>query len=278
MKPAFWRVLDRFGLGRVARDAVARLRYRRDRTLRRSNARLASRPGPDGLPLPPPRLVYAVSNSFDVEAFFRDGERAARSLAALLERNGVEIASARAILDFGCGCGRILRHWKGCRATEVHGTDANPRLVAWCRDNLTFARFEVNGLVPPLDLPASHFDVALAASVFTHLPVDLQMRWLDELARVIRPGGVLVATLMGRGYQQVLRPDEARLFDRGEVVVRQGWLAGSNHCAVFHPEVWVRRHFGDCLPVVDIEPMADIAGVQDAFVMRKPFGENAACV
>ena len=63
------------------------------------------------------------------------------------------------MLDFGCGCGRVMRWWKDLESTRLHGTDYNPYLVAWCRQNLPFAEFSVNGLEAGLDLPDGHFDL-----------------------------------------------------------------------------------------------------------------------
>jgi len=48
------------------------------------------------------------------------------------------------VLDFGCGCGRVLRHWSGVHGTGVYGCDINPKMVDWCNEHLPFADVALN--------------------------------------------------------------------------------------------------------------------------------------
>jgi SAM-dependent methyltransferase len=43
-------------------------------------------------------------------------------------------------------------------------------------------------------------DLIIACSVFTHIPLDLQMPWLMELKRILRPGGIFLCTVLGESY------------------------------------------------------------------------------
>ena len=142
----------------------------------------------DGLPVPPPRLLFLVTNECDPEWYFESGRNAAESLSDLLRANGLALAEQAPILDFGCGCGRVTRRWYDL-GVEVHGTDVNARLVDWCRKGLPFARFETNGLAPPLGYADGQFGLISALSVFTHLPSELEAAWVTELRGVLRPGG-----------------------------------------------------------------------------------------
>ena len=135
-------------------------------------ARLASAPEPapvDGLPVPPPHLIVRVAGTPDVAWFLESGRLAAESIGAALERAGTGIEAMTSVLDFGCGCGRVVRHWARCDV-RVSGSDVSGAAIDWCRDNLPFARFETNGLSPPLAFPHESFDLAYALSVLTHLP------------------------------------------------------------------------------------------------------------
>ena len=55
-------------------------------------------------------------------------------------------------------------------------------------------RVFLNGFAPPLPLPDAHFDVVTAFSVFTHID-ELDSPWLLELRRILKPGGLLDATI-----------------------------------------------------------------------------------
>ena len=50
----------------------------------------------------------------------------------------------------------------------------------------------------------------LASSVFTHIDRGAQLRWLDEVKRVLRPGGLLIASIMGE-YAALLGKPGGRL-------------------------------------------------------------------
>ncbi|HWH20318.1 MAG TPA: class I SAM-dependent methyltransferase, partial [Solirubrobacterales bacterium] len=80
--------------------------------------------GPDGLPLPPPSLRQLVSGrSADAEYFVRIGEAMSASIRDAAARAGAPVEQMGAILDFGCGSGRVARHWADLQGPEVHGCD-----------------------------------------------------------------------------------------------------------------------------------------------------------
>jgi SAM-dependent methyltransferase len=176
------------------------------------------------LPLPSARLMVRVAGSANHDWFMRSGQSAYEVIAAQ-----VPLQEMHDVFEFGCGCGRIARHWQNFSGSFV-GSDLDEPAVRWCRRNLPFARFEVNGLEPPLIFGDESFDLAYAVSVFSHLTAPLQIAWRNELRRVLRPGGVLLVTTQGRSYLPVLKRDEADRFLRGELVVRWEDEAGTNLC------------------------------------------------
>src|SRR5205823_4268503 len=134
-----------------------------------------------GLPLPPARLRAQIGPSHaDARVFLESGRIHAELIQSLLRDAGTPVEQLGAILDWGCGCGRVLRHWSDLPRTLVHGCDINPKMVDWCRDNLSFAEVAVTGLTPPLPYADSTFDLIYAFSVFTHLTEELQREWMEE--------------------------------------------------------------------------------------------------
>lgn len=223
------------------------------------------------LPVPSPGMLVRVAGSADVRWFLEGGRLALGSITEALARHGVAAGDLRAVLDFGCGCGRVARHWPEVSAAAVTGVDYNPELVAWCRRNLSFGRFSVNDLAPPLAFADASFDLVYALSVFTHLPEPLQDAWLDELTRVLRPGGHLLLTLHGEHYRPGLTDAERAAFDRGEVVVRHATVAGSNRCTTFHPLEHVRKRMQRGLALVEHAPEGAAGNpFQDLVLFRKP--------
>jgi SAM-dependent methyltransferase len=154
---------------------------------------------------------------------------------------------------------------------EVHGSDLNPRLVAWCRRRLRFATFTENGLAPPLPHADGQFGLVYALSVFTHLPAALQTAWMQELWRVLRPGGLLFLTTHGRHYMQELSDAERRRFEAGEIVLRHDDRPGSNVCGAYHPEAYVRGRLSEGFEVLDFVPEGALGNPwQDLWLLRKP--------
>jgi SAM-dependent methyltransferase len=225
-----------------------------------------------GLPVPPARLRTQVAGTPGLEWFLESGRQQAEIIRSAAERHGAPLEGARRMLDFGCGCGRVLRHWAELEGPEIHGSDFNEPLVSWCRSNLPFVTAAVNGLAPPLEYEAARFDLVYAVSVLTHLPHDLERAWIEELSRIVEPGGLLVLTTHGDSYADRLDPEERARYDAGEPVVRWPRVAGSNLCTTFHPEVYVRDRLAPAMELLEFASEGGTVGSrrQDLAVFRKP--------
>ena len=190
---------------------------------------------PDGLPLPPTRFRVLVGGSADRRHFYANGLRAANCIRRLAEETGTNIADVRTVLDFGCGCGRTLRHWRE-RGVQLYGVDVNSDLVAWCRENLPFSQCSTCKPLPPLDFPAASFDLVYAISVLTHLSIESQQLWLREIARILAPGGIAVISTHGdRVARLALTRTQLNSYRNGEIVVCYADAEGENLCGAYHP-------------------------------------------
>jgi SAM-dependent methyltransferase len=257
-------------LGRLRLQGSAFRAYENVASLRALGRR--SPPADDGLPVPPPRLIVRVAGTPDAGWFLESGRTAAAAICGALERAGRKIDELDSILDFGCGCGRVTRRWVGLDGVEVHGSDRNATAIAWCRENLGFARFETNELAPPLAHPSGTFDLVYALSVFTHLTEELGLAWAEELARVLRPGGYVLLTTHGARYRGGLTTKERARFDAGELVVRRPEAVGSNLCAAFHPRAYVQETLARTGPFEPVEFVPEGATgnpYQDLHLLRK---------
>jgi SAM-dependent methyltransferase len=239
--------------------------------LRERAAPASAQSGPDGLPLPPAALRSWVAITDDLDWFMAGGQLGVQTLMDILARQGRSLADIEDLLDFGCGCGRVLRHLKNYKSIRLHGTDCNATAIRWCDENLNFAEFSSNALQPPLRYRAQSFDLIYAFSIFTHLTEQLQKAWIVELGRVLKPNGLLVITTNGDQYIQgdPLSRAEQEAYRRGELVLRRQDIVGQNACVAFHPESYVRRTLARGFDLLDFLPAGAKGNPpQDAYVLR----------
>ena len=250
---------------------LAPLAFRMRERLRGIHRRPRPVKSPDGFRIPPARLMVLVTGTADTSWYVEGGRLGAVSICRILQEAGVKPAGFRSVLDFGCGCGRVIRHWPRLSQAELHGTDYNPRLVQWCRRHLPFARFQSNTLEPRLNYTDEQFEFAYALSVLTHTPEKLQQPWIEELWRILRPGGYLLITTQGEEYLSKLTKGELQHYGRGRLVVRYQQAAGTNLCSVFHPERYVRERLAENFSIIMSRPRSAAGnGNQDMYLLRKP--------
>lgn len=119
---------------------------------------------------------------------------ARRQLAVEILRRELASRPDARILDVGCGTGSNLSAFAELgRAT---GIDASPDALAYCRkrgvETVSLAEIE------RLPFADATFDVVTAMDVLEHTDDDLEA--LEELRRVCKPGGLLLATVPAYGF------------------------------------------------------------------------------
>lgn len=97
------------------------------------------------------------------------------------------------VLDAGCGTGLVGQALRssGCAAT-IHGADASAESLELAAVRGIYEDLTVVDLQQPLPWPDARFGSAVCVGVMTYVP-DVEGCW-REFARVVRPGGVVVAT------------------------------------------------------------------------------------
>lgn len=98
--------------------------------------------------------------------------------------------AAASVLDVGCGTGSFGRHCPP--PVEVHGVDIDRGALAEAAKFETVVALDVNH--DPLPYEAARFDAVLVKDVLEHLHDP--GRLLEELHRVLQPGGVVVASVV----------------------------------------------------------------------------------
>lgn len=115
------------------------------------------------------------------------------------------ISPGAQVLDVGCGTGSLAIAAKrrvGAEGT-VHGVDAGEAMAARARRKASSegldVRFDV-ATAQELPYPDARFDAVLCTLMLHHLPEEGRRRAVEEMRRVLKPGGTL--------FIADLRPDE----------------------------------------------------------------------
>jgi SAM-dependent methyltransferase len=187
------------------------------------------------------------------------------------------------VLEVGGGSGELAERIVREVGAELIGVDQSERMVNIQRSKGIDARV---GDVRDLPFAAGEFDVAIAAWMLYHVP-DLD-RALAELARVLRPGGRLVAVTNGAQHLSELwnlagrqspnstsqfRSENAeerqrRHFEHVERREANGWVTMDNDTVRRYAASW-----DDLAPVLDLPPFKTplrIRRVSTVFVAEKP--------
>lgn len=158
------------------------------------------------------------------------------------------------VLDFGCGCGRVARKLALAAAPmpkRYVGFDLHAGMINWANENLapelpgfTFLHADVfnAGFNPAPSLPRTArfpaedntVSLLIAISVFTHLTQSQAETYLDEVHRVLRPDGVMLASffLFDKAYFPMMQDFQNALYindwDPSNAVIFDGeWLLAS---------------------------------------------------
>jgi ubiquinone/menaquinone biosynthesis C-methylase UbiE len=155
-------------------------------------------------------------------------------MTALRERMADRLASCRSVLDVGCGAGHLIEVMGERGVNELWGLDPSPYALEVASSRVPRAHF-VQGLAENTGFASERFDGVGVCFVLHELPGRIIERAMGELARITRPGGLLLIT----------EPSPAHVRGGWVEVIRRHGLVGAYFkalaFAVFEPylEDWL---------------------------------------
>jgi SAM-dependent methyltransferase len=153
-----------------------------------------------------------------------------------LRSAGGELRDGASALDFGCSSGRVVRVLAAAYPeVEWHGCDPIGPAIEWARRHLPAVEFAHSPESPPLPYGDASFDFVFAISIWSHFSEAAALAWLEEMGRILRPGGHLLLTTHG---SQTLAHDQAvgaRAPDQLQEIERALYDAG----------FWFKNEFGE---------------------------------
>lgn len=179
------------------------------------------------------------------------------------------------LLEVGCGWGELAARMAAELGCTVVAIDQSPRMVELARERGVDARV---GDVQELEFGDAAFDALVAAWMLYHVP-DLD-RGLAECARVLRPGGALVAVTNAAAdfaelWELVGRDTSARLLtfraENGEEALRRHFdgvvRRDVTSEVTFADADAIRRYVGSS--IVGREYVDNVPELHEPFVARK---------
>lgn len=209
-----------------------------------------------GDPAVPPDLMQYTCGTTDFNEFLRSGMEVATMLSlAAREYFGNSLNDFTRVLDFGCGCGRILRFLRP-RPEGVHACDVGEAVAGFAKEHYPWAYVYRNELMPPLEYPDGYFDLVYSFSVFSHLSLETEQAWLPELVRVGAPGCAYLLTVHGDWYiEQTLGAERGAATDAGfyfkKVHSRSSGFP-EYYEASYHTSGYIREHWSNFFDVLAV--------------------------
>lgn len=233
----------------------------------------------DGIPIPPAWLIQAFTGGPDTVDHIESGKRSADYYVDLYNRLCGDFAGIERILDFGCGCGRVLSRMPVGGDVRYFGVDLHAGGMEWLRKTMPAGTFFPGAEMPPLDFDDRTFDLIYSVSVLTHLDRDQERAWLDEWHRLLQVGGHVIATFRAEDWV------EQNTVERQKQAIQKAWRTSNGFCYQKHrywdgifPEFYagtyqtidyVRSNWGRRFEILTIVPAADSPNEQNTAVMRK---------
>lgn len=192
---------------------------------------------------------------------------------------GIRPDSSASILDWGCGHGRVTRHFiDRWPSAKIFGADIDAENIAWCEKHLARGTFHAVPLLPPTKMEAGSLDAVFGISVMTHLTKSAQHAWLMELRRLLKPGGLALLTFGANGaaaYGSYWRKPEwwARWLEEGfDDDLHDPALAGKIGDDTYYrittqSNEWTRAEWSKFFDIVAIEN--NFVGNQNMAVLRR---------
>ena len=219
------------------------------------------------LAIPPAEYRRRIAGSEISSDLYRiTGELDAQVVVNIAEVYGVD--SEAVVLDWGVGCGRILRHLPEPWLRQSCGMDVDRINLDWCRSAFRqygseFWQLFHDADAAPVSEHFGKYDLIYSFSVFTHLSEHDQIGWLKALSAMCR--GVMILSVHGLAHSMraswmehgldCIEYLQSGMRDAGESNHDiDGQVPDGYYRDIAHTPEYIRRVWGQFVDVIDVIP------------------------
>ena len=210
-------------------------------------------------------------------AYLTSGKAERDAIGRVCAQHGIELESARDILDWGCSTGRVLRHFADLpNETRLWGCDIDEGSIDWAQRHLEGRfRYFSTTLEPKLPVADNSFDFLYGISIFTHISHNIDT-WLMELRRVIRPGGAVLVTVHDEKSWDFCRDNPECFIARHSPRIdfnkpmQHDFVAHGQgpSCQAFWHSRGISKRWSHAFEVAGIHPLTFCSGTQAGVLLR----------
>lgn len=155
--------------------------------------------------------------------------------------------NVKRILDLGCGVGRNLVYLSN-KGFELHGFDLSKEGINQLNTILAKEKLKASLIVgdvfKKLPYKNNYFDAVISVQVLQHSKEESILKAINEIHRILRPGGYIFITLCGRYSQGILRKylvKSAKKIAPNTYIPTEGNEAGLTH--FIYNRSLIKKHF-----------------------------------
>lgn len=214
-----------------------------------------------------------------ISQFMKSGNNCYMPINDAINLFGEKHKTKKYMLDFGAGVGRTMQYFNFNDNYLLYACDVDPSAVEYLTKLFSNVQVYNNYFEPPLIYQSNFFDIIYSVSVWTHLPLNLQEPWLNEMHRILKPGGLALITTIGVYGHDRRTHLQAANYSREELI-----SAGIKYCdyedtenipgvgksygATYQTIDYTRNHWNKKFSILDIQE-GIIDNLNDLVILRK---------
>lgn len=231
----------------------------------------------------PPQENLTRIGATDFESYIKIGKILFDQMHTLFERFDCVPKTGENVLDFGCGIGRVTFPLADAYDAQMFACDVDHTAIKYIQENTEKIDARVSKYDPPLPFDDHFFDLVYANSVWTHFPKDAEAFWLEEMARITKPNGILFLSVASYDTLKVHHIRGIDTHISNEVLDEEGFIFIENKAhnkdnpvkwpgvthdygLTRHSHQYVHKIWQKYFDIVDIVPAG--SGKQDVVVLR----------